>query len=118
MLVKGNAEHDLVAEALAYMRLHIGRPLKLAEVARHGGCSPAYLSRRFRASRSSTFTYCLNQIRIEQSKQLLLNPSLTVGDVGYLVGFCEQGYFIKVFRRFAGITPRQYQKLMKRSSPS
>ena len=77
------------------MRLHFARPLKLTKVARHVGCSPAYLSRKFQAERSCTFTYCLNQIRVEQSKPLLLNPALTVGDVGYLVGFCEQSYFVK-----------------------
>lgn len=115
--MNGNTEHDLVAKALIYMQLHFARPLRLAEVAKHVGCSSAYLSRRFRATRSCTFTYCLNQIRIERSKQLLLNPSLTVGDVGYLVGFCEQGYFVKVFRKYVGITPRQYQHLMKRISP-
>ena len=107
-------ESDLVAEAVAYMRLHFARPLKLTKVARHVGCSPAYLSRKFQAERSCTFTYCLNQIRVEQSKPLLLNPALTVGDVGYLVGFCEQSYFVKVFRRYTGMTPRQYQQSEKR----
>ncbi|MFQ9915804.1 MAG: helix-turn-helix domain-containing protein [Flavonifractor plautii] len=53
-------------------------------------------------------------MRVEQSKPLLLNPALTVGDVGYLVGFCEQSYFVKVFRRYTGMTPRQYQQSEKR----
>lgn len=111
--MKGNAGHDLVSDAIAYMRLHYAGPLKLAEVANHIGCSSAYLSRRFKAARACTFTYCLNQIRIEQSKLLLLNSSLSVGDVGYLVGFCEQGYFVKVFRKYTGLTPRQYRQLIK-----
>ena len=101
--MKKQTESDLVAEAVAYMRLHFAV-----------GCSPAYLSRKFQAERSCTFTYCLNQIRVEQSKPLLLNPALTVGDVGYLVGFCEQSYFVKVFRRYTGMTPRQYQQSEKR----
>ena len=112
--MKKQTESDLVAEAVAYMRLHFARPLKLTKVARHVGCSPAYLSRKFQAERSCTFTYCLNQIRVEQSKPPLLNPALTVGDVGYLVGFCEQSYFVKVFRRYTGMTPRQYQQSEKR----
>lgn len=112
--MKKQTESDLVAEAVAYMRLHFARPLKLTKVARHVGCSPAYLSRKFQAERSCTFTYFLNQIRVEQSKPLLLNPALTVGDVGYLVGFCEQSYFVKVFRRYTGMTPRQYQQSEKR----
>ena len=112
--MKKQTESDLVAEAVAYMRLHFARQLKLTKVARHVGCSPAYLSRKFQAERSCTFTYCLNQILVEQSKPLLLNPALTVGDVGYLVGFCEQSYFVKVFRRYTGMTPRQYQQSEKR----
>ncbi|MFQ9915805.1 MAG: AraC family transcriptional regulator [Flavonifractor plautii] len=56
--MKKQTESDLVAEAVAYMRLHFARPLKLTKVARHVGCSPAYLSRKFQAERSCTFTYC------------------------------------------------------------
>lgn len=114
--MKAPVEYDLVAEAIAYMELHYARPLRLGEVAKHVGCSPAYLSRRFRATRSCTFTYCLNQLRVERSKPLLLNSSLAVGEVGYLVGFCEQSYFVKVFRKYTGITPRQYRQLMKHGS--
>ena len=47
--MKKQTESDLVAEAVAYMRLHFARPLKLTKVARHVGCSPAYLSRKFPA---------------------------------------------------------------------
>ena len=72
--MKKQTESDLVAEAVAYMRLHFARPLKLTKVARHVGCSPAYLSRKFQAERSCTFTYCLNQILVEQSKPLLPQP--------------------------------------------
>ncbi|WP_242623829.1 helix-turn-helix domain-containing protein [Intestinimonas massiliensis (ex Afouda et al. 2020)] len=43
--------------------------------------------------------------------------SLTVGDVGYLVGFCEQSYFVKVFRKYTGITPRQYRQQALSSWP-
>lgn len=108
-------EHDLITEAIAYMRLHSSRPLRLGEVAQHVGCSSGYLCRKFRTDRACTFTYCLNQLRVERSKILLLNPSFTVADVAYLVGFCEQGYFTKLFRKYVGITPRQYQRFMERS---
>ena len=94
--MKKQTESDLVAEAVAYMRLHFARPLKLTKVARHVGCSPAYLSRKFQAERSCTFTYCLNQIRVEQSKPLLLNPALTVGACGLAWwDFVMQSYFVK-----------------------
>lgn len=115
--MKDNTGSDLVSEAIAYMERHCARPLRLGEVAKHVGCSPAYLSRKFKATRSCTFTYCLNQLRVERSKPLLLNSSLAVGDVGYLVGFCEQSYFVKVFRRYTGITPRQYRQLKKLGLP-
>lgn len=115
--MKDPAEYDLVAEAIAYMELHCAGPLRLGEVAKHVSCSTSHLSRRFRATRSCTFTYCLNQLRVERSKPLLLNSSLTVGDVGYLVGFCEQSYFVKVFRKYTGITPTQYRQQALSSWP-
>lgn len=111
--MKDEMESSLVSDAIAYMRLHFSEPLKLEEVARQVGCSACYLSRRFQAERTCTFTYYLNRIRVEQSKLLLLNQTLTIADVGYMVGFSEQGYFIKVFRKYVGITPKQYQRFIK-----
>ena len=113
--LKEEMERSLVSDAIDYMRLHFAEPLKLEKVARHVGCSACYLSRRFQAERVCTFTYYLNRLRIEQSKLLLLNQSLTIADVGYMVGFSEQGYFIKVFRKYVEITPKQYQRFIKHS---
>lgn len=60
--LKEEMERSLVSDAIDYMRLHFAEPLKLEEVARHVGCSACYLSRRFQAERSCTFTYYLNRL--------------------------------------------------------
>lgn len=115
--MKKQTEGDLVAEMVTYIKLHFARPLKLTRAVRHIGYPPAYLGGKFRAERSYTSTYRPDQIRIKQSRPLLLDPALTVGDMSYLMGLCEQSHFVRVLHRYVGVTPRQHQQSEERDLP-
>ena len=45
------------------------------------------------------------------AKQLLKNPSIQINEVCYLSGFEDCNYFIRLFKKHEGITPKQYQLL-------
>ena len=54
----------------------------------------------------------INAQRVKAAKDLLaLEPSLQVGEVGRRVGFDNNSYFSTIFRRYEGISPRQYKEL-------
>lgn len=109
---------DLIYRALNYIKLHYAEPITLEAVAKHTGFSPTYFSKIFKEELSCTFNHYLNQVRIEQSKGLLLKEKLTISDICYMVGFEDQSYFIKVFRRHVGVTPGQYRRRQGRLDPS
>ena len=48
-------------------------------------------------------------LRVEESKQLLANTESPVIDIALSVGFSDQSYFSKVFKRYTGLTPREYR---------
>lgn len=48
-------------------------------------------------------------VRIEESKRLLINPEYSIIDVAMAVGFMDQSYFSKVFKKYTGLTPKQYR---------
>jgi YesN/AraC family two-component response regulator len=56
------------------------------------------------------FNSYLNYVRIEMSKKLLLDKSISLVDVSNLVGFEDQSYFSKVFKKLTGQTPNTYRK--------
>jgi YesN/AraC family two-component response regulator len=49
--------------------------------------------------------------KIRFAKTLLKNPSIQINEVCYLSGFEDSNYFIRLFKKHEGITPKQYQLL-------
>ena len=73
------------------------------------GLSPNYLSKLFQESVGVGFREQLNRIRIEESKQLLLNTDYSLADIALAMGFVDQSYFCKVFKRIVGLTPGKFR---------
>lgn len=106
-----SAKHrELLYRAVAYLKQAYPEKITLADAARYVGFSPAYLSRIFSQEMGETFFGYLTRLRVEQAARLLLGTKMPVGEVCSAVGFEDQSYFIKVFRRQMGATPGQYRK--------
>lgn len=48
-------------------------------------------------------------IRIEESKRLLSNTDYSIIDIAIAVGFEDPRYFSKVFKKYIGLTPKQFR---------
>lgn len=101
---------DIIYKAIHYMKRNFAGKLTLEDTACHVGFSPTYFSKVFKEEMGTTFNSFLGNLRVERSKTLLLSSDLSVGDVCTAVGFEDQSYFIKVFRRYTGVTPGKYRK--------
>lgn len=104
--VKGT---DAIKNAVQYMTENYNHPLTLKETACYADLNPSYFSTLFKQTCGSTFKEYLNLIRIEESKKLLKNTSFPVIDIAIAVGFEDQSYFTKVFKKFTNMTPKQYR---------
>lgn len=101
---------DIIYKAINYMKRNFTGKLTLEDTARHVGFSPTYFSKIFKEEMGTTFNNYLGNLRVERSKMLLLAGELSVGEVCTAVGFEDQSYFIKVFRRYTGVTPGKFRK--------
>ena len=79
------------------------------KVANHVHLNPTYFSTLFKQSTGSSFKEYLNMVRIEESKRLLANTDYSIIDISLATGFEDQSYFSKVFKKFTGLTPKQYR---------
>lgn len=105
-LDKGNL---YVRNALRFMDEHYHEHLELAEVAESVHLSPSYFSSLFRQVVGVSFREQLARIRVEKSKQLLLSTDYCLADIAVAVGFPDQSYYCKVFKRIVGLTPGQFR---------
>ncbi len=101
---------DMLYKAVHYMKRRFSEKLTLEETARYIGFSPTYFSKVFKDEMGVTFNHYLGNLRVEQSKMLLLSGEYSVGDVCAAVGFEDQSYFIKIFRKYTGVTPGKFRK--------
>lgn len=100
-----------------YIRDNFQKDITLSDIAERFYLSREYISRKFKQQFNKTITGYITQLRIEKSKELLQNPHLKICEVGSSVGYKNDKYFIKVFKKIEGVTPREFQtRLVHRSS--
>jgi len=78
-------------------------------IARRLGMSTRSLQRRL-AEEQTGYNDLLTDVRQEFAKRYLERGTLTASEVGYLIGFAEPPAFFKAFKRWTGLTPREFQE--------
>ncbi|WP_432666533.1 PocR ligand-binding domain-containing protein [Wukongibacter baidiensis] len=101
---------DAIYKSIDYIRNNYMKKITLEEVAKYVHLSPTYFSKIFKAEMKTNFKDYLNKIRIDKSKSLLLDKSISITDISQLVGFTDQSYYSKVFKKVSGVTPGKYRK--------
>lgn len=102
------AASGLVYRLEAYILLHYRRTITVGELAAHVGKTPNYISALYRQSTGRTLTDYMQQIRIAAACDLLLTSQMNIGEISDYLGFCEQSYFNKVFKKITGTLPSAY----------
>ena len=105
-----NAEPPIITRAKAYIQEHQTENLRLGQVAKAVNSSPFYFCKMFKKATGLNFTDYLSRIRIEQSKNLLLNPNLRVSEIAFEVGFQSLTHFNRVFKNTVGQSPTRYRQ--------
>ena len=104
---KGNPH---IRKALRYMQDNYSTHLELAQVADFVGLSPSYFSTLFKQTVGISFREKLCRIRVEESKRLLLQKKYALNDIALAMGFPDQSYYSKVFKRIVGVPPGKYRQ--------
>jgi two-component system, response regulator YesN len=99
-----------IRNALNIMTERYNQPLTLSMVAGEIGLSANYVSALFQQVVGISFREQLSRIRVEESKRLLISTNYPLSAIALSMGFTDQSYFCKVFKRLTGITPSQYRK--------
>nr|WP_304059328.1 AraC family transcriptional regulator [Enterocloster clostridioformis] len=94
---------------LEYIDINYSQAISLDDLSRIAGMSPKYFCRYFHSVIHTTPIDYLNYYRIERACYELSATDLTVSEVAYRCGFADVCYFIKMFKKYKGITPRHYR---------
>ncbi len=105
-----------ISAALSFIDENYFRDLSLSEIAGHVNLSSGYFSGLFKKELDMSFVEYLNNLRIEKAKELLVNTYLKAYEIAAKVGFGDETYFSRVFKKNTGISIQEYKKkwLLKR----
>lgn len=84
--------------------------ITLAALSKKFGISKSYIARLFKNELHTTSVEYLNRVRISNACRLLLCTEKSIAQISEEVGFKEQYYFTRVFKRLYGTTPTEYKK--------
>ena len=87
------------------------KDLNVSTIGAYFDMTPSYISRLFKEGTGESLLDYINTIRLKKAKELLLQEELTVERVGTMVGYSNINTFIRVFKRYEGITPGKYREL-------
>lgn len=93
-----------------YMEKNYDKDLKLETFAKLFNYNSNYLGKIFRKEIGDSFNNILDNIRITNAKRLLTNTDLKVYQISERVGYSNIDYFYLKFKKYVGISPKEYKK--------
>ncbi|ETP73133.1 response regulator (CheY-like receiver domain and AraC-type DNA-binding domain-containing protein) [Lachnospiraceae bacterium JC7] len=103
-----SGKDKLISTIQDYIDHNLNGKLQLNEIADAFGLSPAYLSVLFKKNTDIGFSEYVYTRKIEHAKKMLLSDDMKVYEVADALGFESAYYFSKVFKKVAGVSPREF----------
>ncbi|MFE1630695.1 helix-turn-helix domain-containing protein [Brevibacillus reuszeri] len=97
-------------EVRAYMAGHFAKAMSIHDLAQLTGLSPNYFGEAFKKAYGHSVMDFLTELRIGHAKKLLRNSDLYMHEVARKVGYTDEFYFSRKFKKAVGISPSAYRR--------
>lgn len=108
--VKDQTPPDIIENIIEWIRRHYNEPLSVHTIAQKFNYNPDYLSTLFKKYTGYPLLLYINITRINISKNLLINTDERIGKIGEKCGFTDTKYYLRLFKKYVGVTPNNYRK--------
>lgn len=106
------AVHQAVERGKAYIQQHYQEEITLERVAREVSLTPDYYCKVFSRMAGETLVDYLTRVRVDEAKRLLQDPSVSIKEACFRVGYNDPNYFSRVFKKVTGQTPTEFRNAM------
>lgn len=101
-----------VENVVRYIEANFAQPLTLDDLAREANFSKYHLCRKFKEITGTGIVDYIQRCRVERAKELLREPDgRYIFNIAQEVGFNDASYFNRIFKKYTGFTPNEFQKL-------
>lgn len=103
-------QHQMSLSIMVYLQQHCSDKITSEQIADYFHCNYDHLNRRFKQFTGMTIFHFLNQYRIEESKIMIRSGIYNMSQIAEKLGFCNEFYFSRVFKRFEKLSPLEYKR--------
>lgn len=105
---------DKISDSIAFMKNNISQPYTVPQLAKQQHLSVTQYSRMFRAKTGSSPNQYFNELKIQKSCQYLYFSDRSIKEICAELGFDDQFYFSRLFKRLMGLAPSKYKNQHKK----
>ena len=98
-----------IQRAINYVDKHFTEQITLGEMCKVAMMSQSAFINSFKRIAGKTLIEYIHFLRVELAKELLQKTNLNITSVSEKCGFGDSTYFGKVFKKYTGMTPKQYK---------
>ncbi|MEK7271199.1 MAG: helix-turn-helix domain-containing protein [Planctomycetota bacterium] len=112
-LARQSAASDIseaIRKALDWIIDHLAEPIRIADISKVAGLSPALFTARFRQETGMPVLPHILHQRLGRAENYLLSTDMSIAKIARRTGFNSAAYFTRMFRRAYGASPREYQR--------
>lgn len=103
--------YDLVENrVIPYIKEHFTGMITVTDIAGYAALNPQYMMRIFKKKTGDSVLEYVTRLRLELSKEMLQKTEWSNEIISEKVGYASSNYFIKLFKRQYGMTPREFRK--------
>ncbi|TQK63284.1 ABC-type Fe3+-hydroxamate transport system substrate-binding protein [Brevibacillus sp. AG162] len=113
--MKHNEEYEprrqmSLSEVRAYMICNFDRPLNVTTLAAMANLSPSYFGDSFKKAYGQSVMDYVTSLRINHAKRLLRETDMKLRDIAKTIGYNDEFYFSRKFKKEVGVSPSAYER--------
>ncbi|MEM5016800.1 response regulator [Metabacillus indicus] len=105
-----NSKEHVIVKVQKFIYEHLSEDVSLQAIADHVFLHPAYLSTIFKAETGENLRDYVIRLKMEKASYLLKHTNERIYQICNLIGYQNPPYFIKIFKKFYGVTPQEYRE--------
>lgn len=111
--MRKSGHNAVIEKTKAYIDNHYHRSITLDAIAKEVFVTPVYLSFLFKQVEGVNLSEYITHVRLERAKHLLQHTSCKTYDIASQVGYEDEKYFSRIFKKKVGMTPTEFRNQFK-----
>jgi two-component system, response regulator YesN len=106
---------EIIGNIKKYIQKNYSQEITLEKMSELFFINPSYCSHLFKEKTGENFADYINDVRINKAKDLLLNTDYKVYKIAKMLGYDNDKYFFRIFKKLTGSTPEGFRETFSKT---